>query len=312
MSNTIYATFTDAALAERAAGALLDHGVQSEHLSLVRQHDGTVTTDTIDADTTAGSTPYTSGAVIGGPGSVNAMGSGIQPAGTQTSMDSPSSTGFGNAPSPGYDDVEVNAAERGQGYVGDADNTTDDALGSMRDSELNRTYGESSVPVSTGGIDTTPSSVEGAYETGNRDNGISDPSDVAKKGITTTTAADAGAGAIKGAGIGAGVGVIAAIASLLVPGIGLVVGGGALAIALGGLAATAGAGAAAGAVYGYLKDQGVEEHLAKQYSDTLGNGGALLAVQYPSGNVDEPEIRMVLDKYGASSVGLTGRQGYVA
>ena len=35
MPETLYASFTDAALAEKAAGALLDHGVRSEDVSLI-------------------------------------------------------------------------------------------------------------------------------------------------------------------------------------------------------------------------------------------------------------------------------------
>jgi hypothetical protein len=56
----------------------------------------------------------------------------------------------------------------------------------------------------------------------------------AKSGLSTTTAADAGVGAAKGAGIGLGVGVLAGLASLAIPGFGLVLGGGALATALAG------------------------------------------------------------------------------
>jgi len=38
MGNTIYASFIDASLAEKAAGALLDHGVRAEDISVVRGH----------------------------------------------------------------------------------------------------------------------------------------------------------------------------------------------------------------------------------------------------------------------------------
>src|SRR5687767_12498422 len=50
----------------------------------------------------------------------------------------------------------------------------------------------------------------------------------AKTGLSTTTTADAASGAAKGAGIGLGVGVLAGLASLAIPGFGLVLGGGAL------------------------------------------------------------------------------------
>jgi hypothetical protein len=35
MTNTVYATFIDPEMAKKAAGALLDHGVRSEHISIV-------------------------------------------------------------------------------------------------------------------------------------------------------------------------------------------------------------------------------------------------------------------------------------
>lgn len=119
----------------------------------------------------------------------------------------------------------------------------------------------------------------------------------AKSGFSTTTPADAGAGALKGTAWGAALGILAAVASLAIPGVGIVIGGGALATALGGVAATAGAGALSGAVTGYLKDQGMDEHLAAQYEQTLSEGGVLVAVTSPSGKADETAIRQVLAKY---------------
>jgi len=126
----------------------------------------------------------------------------------------------------------------------------------------------------------------------------------AKTGISTTTPADAGAGAAKGAGIGLGIGVVAGIASLFVPGIGLVFGGGALAGALAGAAATTAAGAVAGGVTGYLKDQGMSEELASSYHGTVQSGGAILAVAVPSGSVDEATAMQIVSKYGAADVHL--------
>ena len=125
----------------------------------------------------------------------------------------------------------------------------------------------------------------------------------AKGGISTTTGADAGAGAAKGAGIGLGVGILAALAAIFVPGFGLVAGGGALALALGGAAATTGAGAVAGATTGYLKDQGVDAEVAVDYEKALLAGGALLEVSVPSNDVDEVTARQVLAKYGAANIG---------
>lgn len=138
---------------------------------------------------------------------------------------------------------------------------------------------------------------------------------VAKSGITTTTSADAGAGAAKGAGVGLGVGALAALASMFVPGVGLVTGAGALATALVGMAGTTAGGAIAGGAAGFLKDQGMDSKAAEELAGTIDSGGALLEVSVPSGSVPESTVRSVLGKYEA--IGLTnfappGSGGYVA
>lgn len=206
MANTIYAAFADPSQAEKAAGALLDHGVRPQDLSVVRSHSGDLTVTT--------------------------------------------SHGTVGRSSDGYPDV----------------------------------------------ITDTSGDVEAS----------------AKQGISTTTAADAGAGAIKGTAWGAGLGALAVLAALVVPGVGLVLGGGALASALGAVAASAGAGAVAGAVTGYLKDQGVDEDVAHHYESTIGAGGALLAITLPSGDVGEAEAQAVVDKYGATHVNAYATKSYLA
>ena len=118
-----------------------------------------------------------------------------------------------------------------------------------------------------------------------------------KTGITTTTGKDAAAGAAKGAGVGVVVGVLGALASLAIPGFGLVIGGGALAMALASAAGTAVGGAFAGGIAGYLDDQGVPTPIAVRYQDVIKNGGALLAVTLPSGKCDEVLGREMLAKY---------------
>ncbi|MFN3652543.1 MAG: hypothetical protein ACK47B_23445 [Armatimonadota bacterium] len=130
----------------------------------------------------------------------------------------------------------------------------------------------------------------------------------AKGGISTTTGADAASGAAKGAGIGLGVGVLAALGALFVPGAGLVAGPAAIAWATGLAAGTTAAGAVAGGVTGYLKDQGVPEHAAMEYHRTLEQGGVLIGIRTPSGDVSEETVRGVLDKYGASNVGVYGTE----
>lgn len=124
--------------------------------------------------------------------------------------------------------------------------------------------------------------------------------DKAESGITTTTQDDAAVGATKGAFFGFGIGSIAALAAIMVPGIGLIVGGGALATALIGAAGATVAGAAAGGVVGYLKDQGVPEEESQRFSNVYEQGGAILNVSAPSGSVDGATIEAILAKYGES------------
>jgi hypothetical protein len=128
----------------------------------------------------------------------------------------------------------------------------------------------------------------------------------AAHGISTTTGADAASGAAKGAGIGLGLGAAAAIASMFIPGVGLVTGGGALASALAGLAASTAGGAAAGGATGYLKDQGVPEAAAMDYDKAIRSGGAMVAVTVPSNDVDRATAESVLAKYNAGNVNSYG------
>ena len=123
--------------------------------------------------------------------------------------------------------------------------------------------------------------------------------EVAKHGVTTTTGADAAYGAAKGLTLGAGLGMLGIVATALVPGVGLVLGAGALATALFG---TAAAGAAAGGLVGYLKDQGMGDDVAASYHALVAAGGAVLALEVPTGDLDEREAEALLVKYEAAGV----------
>lgn len=191
MAQTLYATFADASLAEKAVGALLDYGVRSEDISVISREHGVRDTQ-VDAD--------------------------------------------------------------GNTHV---ENTRDEG--------------------------------EHAEKAG-------------KHGLSTTTGGDARSGATKGAEIGLGVGVVAAIASLIVPGFGLVMGGGALAVAIAGAAGATAAGAVAGGVTGYLKDQGVPDTAAIDYHHAYDKGAALLSVNVPSEKVTQIEIEGILAKYRAENI----------
>src|SRR5258708_2508816 len=71
-------------------------------------------------------------------------------------------------------------------------------------------------------------------EARSEDNKQDDTELAAKQGISTTTPQDAGHGAVVGGAVGLGVGALAALGSLFVPGVGVVMGGGALATAIAG------------------------------------------------------------------------------
>jgi uncharacterized membrane protein len=73
-------------------------------------------------------------------------------------------------------------------------------------------------------------------------------------------------------------------------------------MALGGAVGATAAGAGAGAVTGYLKDQGMDQQLAMDYDATMKDGGAFIAVTVPSGNVDEIKANEIMNKYGATNV----------
>lgn len=228
MNTTVNAIFDSVDAAEKAGGALLDHGVKPKDLSIVGPHGEPVSSS------------------VSGPVSTDA-GTGV----AQTS------DRFGADALGTHPEYHASAAK--------ADDNAYDNLASQENEH--------------------------------------NPEDAAKAGITTTTPADAGHGAAVGTGVGAGLGTLAALASIFVPGFGLLAGGGALAIALGGIAASAGAGAIAGGVTGYLKDQGMDDARAKEYGDAISGGGVLLSVQIRDEGTAEDEVRAILTKYGASRVG---------
>ena len=254
----LYASFADAALAEKAAGALLDYGVRQEDISLVAndqygQARESYTTQTADAD--------------------------YNTAGTSTGAYGTEGTAAGySAADPA---LGVNPAlGTGAGVAGRNVGVYDNPATATTTGDIN--------PMDQGGTDSA--AAQGDVET------------AAKHGISTTTPEDAGSGAVKGTGIGLGVGILASLAALTIPGVGLVLGGGALAAALGATALTAGAGAIAGGATGYLKEQGVPADAAERYHGAVTNGGAVLSVSIPSGKVDQATAESVLSKYGAADV----------
>jgi len=330
MAQTLYASFADASLAEKAAGALLDYGVRNEDISLVTRDADRVnrtdvnTVDTTDIerrDYTAHSATLEERRADAESGAINA----------------------GRATEHGTQSVGDRIAEGGDRFAAGvsrtfgADTTANryDNAADRRSAEADYRAGQSDTDVDNAGVAGTNAynqGVSGAYDTRatdtnadtdtdrdtnttyiNHSTGAGDSTEVsAKQGLSTTTPGDAASGAAKGAAWGLGIGILALLASIAVPGFGLVAGGGALATAIGGAAGATAAGAISGGVYGYLKDQGVPDHVAVDYNKTFEAGGAILAVHVPSGNVDEATAREVLDKYGASNVNLYGPSAMAA
>ena len=293
----LYASFADASLAEKAAGALLDYGVRQEDISLVA-HDDYGQTRTAPISTAVGSTAAGIGRGAGNVGDsavdvTKSAGDRLAQVGDRVAGAVTGALGA-EGTAAGFD---VAASER----AGHAD-----VRAAMAGNEAG-VHGSASQASSAGVYSAPTSGVAGdlnPLDQGAPDSAASqgDTATAAKHGISTTTPEDAGEGAVKGTGIGLGVGILASIAALTVPGIGLVLGGGALAAALGATALTAGAGAIAGGATGYLKDQGVPHEAAERYHSTVAGGGAVLSINVPSGDVDQATAEAVLSKYGAGDV----------
>jgi hypothetical protein len=270
MAQTLYASFADASLAERAAGALLDHGMHNEDLSLIsRERTG-------DYDANTEKRDYT----------------------THTATMEERRTGYAGtavAEPADADQRNADANYRADQRADQARANTEGATNRDWDTNANRTN-----PTWTDDPDRDSNTTVIDHTTGEGDK----TELAAKQGLSTTTPGDAAAGAAKGAGIGLGVGILAALASIAIPGFGLVIGGGALATAIAGAAGATAAGAIAGGVHGYLKDQGVPDHVAMDYNKAYEHGSAILGVTVPSNNVDEVTVREILAKYGASNLNM--------
>ena len=305
MGNTIYASFNDPDLAEKAAGALLDHGVRAEDISLVRKGTNLADTTYVAPVTDSLNDAYNPFGADGSAANDTYRANRTPTSNFERELDS--------TPTKEYDSI-VARQENAQMLLGSSlgPNEAGAHLQDPASFTGTRPY-DLEEPADTIGSETYATTYNKNYATGtyeaeeNPDN----LENAAKHGISTTTSADAEAGAIKGAGWGAGVGAVAAVASLFVPGLNIATAGGAIAIAIGGLLATTVAGAGAGAVTGYLKDQGVDHAVAEHYENTILSGGALLAVTLPSGDVGEFEARSVIEKYGAINVNAYTPRGYL-
>jgi hypothetical protein len=107
--------------------------------------------------------------------------------------------------------------------------------------------------------------------------------------LTTTDKHDAATGAA----VGAVAGLAAGLLALTIPGIGLVLAAGPLALA-------AASGAIAGGVFGALRDIGIEEEYARGYEQRLHRGDVLLTALMPMNS--EAPVRAVLAEFNAEDI----------
>ena len=330
MPETVYAAFSDATHAESAAGALLDHGIPASDISLVLNEEakkkvenytdspamgsqstivsagggGLGTFDPLGNETRlTGATPPVPGGNLFPVGETAEVNADLNPAlddYPRTGADSPTELSS-RPPNSKYDwnpdldkrsynaDYERANSEKGDDEIrleGDRDRARVDPASVNKEND-------------PGTIESAPMAVAHGHVADVRP--VDDPERAVKAGVTTTTIQDAAKGAAKGVTYGLGVGALAAVASLAIPGFGLVLGGGALAAAVAGLAASAGAGAVAGGVVGYLKDQGVPADEIPAYQAAYEGGGAILSVVINEGS-DLAKVQELLRKYGASNV----------
>lgn len=135
------------------------------------------------------------------------------------------------------------------------------------------------------------------------------------EGETTTTdgagekAGDAVKGALGFGALGAGLGV----AALAIPGVGPLVGAGAIAASAipGALAGGAAIGAVGGGLTGLMTKHGVDEHDARYFEQQINQGGIFLAVDTSRDGVEPGMVRDVLERHGGhrSEAGQSGSTG---
>lgn len=122
----------------------------------------------------------------------------------------------------------------------------------------------------------------------------------AATGITTTTAEDFSKGAVIGGATGLGLGAILGLATLFVPGIGLVAGAGALATAIAATATTGAAGALVGGLAGYMRDMGVEGEVPDYFEQDYADDYIIVSVALRPDGMTSTDIANLADKYHAT------------
>jgi uncharacterized membrane protein len=111
-------------------------------------------------------------------------------------------------------------------------------------------------------------------------------------------------GATVGAAVGGGAGLLAGLGVMAIPGLGPIVAAGWMASTLTGLVAGAVTGAAAGGVVNALTDNGIDEHDAHVYAESVKRGGSIVLVK--TDNEHRMIAENVFDKH--SSVSISDRR----
>jgi hypothetical protein len=313
MATTIYATFQSERDAERAAGALMDHGINAADISFI-----------IPEAVQPAHTAYYGANIPTGPDTATPYNAPASYPATASSNTVPIDLPVPDmsvAPAPGLAPVSGHPGSLGQapteappaqGYRYDelgmvkADpipvnppamfhavpSTSVATLPPTTDTEV-PTHA-SRLPTLAG--DTSIDVVEANHGPHIVDNTRALPH--AARGISTTTARDAEKGAMEGTGLGLGLGLILGLATVAIPGLGLIAGAGALVAGL--TAATGVAGAVAGGAYGFLNDMGVPPQYVQRLQNHLQSGGPILSIGVTPA-VPQAEIMRLLEKYGATS-----------
>ncbi len=296
MAHTIYATFPSEHDAEKAAGALLDHGIATQDISFILPH------STLPTPVDAAGHPIPHQAPL--THAVDAVPPMQVPLPGQVAL--ANAAAMAVPPVPHVPEVPLTYREVRTGETV-RPGYRYDALGAVVPDSGGLNAVSSVPPLAP---NTPPPAAEIAalpantsqdtllYEHRPHVIDMNRDEPTAVSGITTTTRADAAKGALGGAGIGVGLGILLGMVAVAVPGIGWVAGAGMLVAGL--AAATGAAGSIAGGVFGYLTDLGVPEDKARLLHTHLEAGSPVLSINV-TGKLTEFEIEELLRKYGATA-----------
>lgn len=276
MADTLYATFSNPSDAQTAASQMLELGIGKDEISLFFRADGGVkeSSNSVDLVDTRPTTPMKGTEFNQGP---DPLGNGLRQLSVpriERGVDADIHKGPERDPNAGAQEP----ADPNGPYMDFSDSNEEEPF-----SRGFNAVSEDSPPL----IKVDPDA-----------DSYRDADTHVKPGATMS---DVGHGAAHGAGIGLGVGALAAVATMLIPGLGMVIGGGTLAAAMAALVAGTGAGTLAGGLAGFLTEHGVPQDEAARYANIHSRGGAILAVSVLQNDM-RPTVEEVLRKNGADEV----------